>query len=101
MKGTWEAGDRSPLFEDLEAEEAEPKTVGFSAALDRILAGGAARREIWGDAAGQVRVVSLSSGDPQKVAVDPFFAYVAGDRAMVWTPSTVDLLAEDWLPVDR
>lgn len=101
MNGTWEAGDQLPSFDGLEVEEAKPetKTVGFSAALHCIIAGGAARREVWGDAAGLICLASRCSDETRQVAVDPFFAYVAGGKALVWTPSTNDLLADDWVPV--
>lgn len=95
MNGTWEEG--MPMF-PLE-DDPVPETFGFSAALHCILTGGAARRKIWGDAAGLVCLAHRCSDETRRVAVDPFFAYAVGGKALVWTPATNDLLADDWVLV--
>lgn len=97
MNGTWEAGDQSPLFEDLEAEEAKPETVGFSVALHHLRAGGLVRREAWGARPGAVfaanRLAEIG------VEPEPHLVYVEGDCARLWTPNATDLFADDWVLV--
>lgn len=106
MNGTWEAGDRLPLFEGLVAEEPEPGIdtsgcgVSFSRALDHLKTGGSARRAKWGDGAGAVCVAAGDRDPSAGLELDSFLVYVEGGRAVVWWPCAADLFCDDWLLAD-
>lgn len=102
MNGTWEAGEGAqlPLFDGVEPVVPARETLSFADALSRVKSGGAVYRAAWGEKNGLICLASRCRDETGKVEIDPFLAYVAGFRAMVWMPAVGDLLADDWVPVE-